>query len=239
MTWVAVGVGAVSLVSSGVKAIGAGKAEKRAKAEGDALRRPFAKVEDEYFQNKNIAEQQAVSGLNATEKGNLQDQRGEAFGSSIDALSRTGGSPNDFSKVISLFNDSLKNEAGLDSQKHAENIDYFMKANADLAGQKTTQWALNEYQPFESQLKSIQDRRAAAITNKNNAINEGVSSLAALSTSINSAVKPGEPAEPGKKVYGSVNPVTTELQDSNIDRSIDVGGSVSGSPQEMGLTFNQ
>jgi hypothetical protein len=217
---VSVGGAAVSLIASGVKYFGAQKEKKQAKAEGAALQRPYEKIPDEYFQNRNIAEQQALSGLSVDEKGYTRDQRGEAFGSAADALSKSGGTPNDYSKVIAAFNDSLKGEAAIDAQQHAKNIEYFMGVNRELAGQKTTQWGVNEYQPFESKLKEIQDRRIAATTNKNNAINEGIGSLAALSTSINSAVQgktktdtPGSPYGPG----GNPNDVDLAPSGPGID----------------------
>lgn len=177
MSWAAIAVGGVSLVTAGVKAVSAGKAAKKAKQEGDALNRPFFKVQDEYYQNKNIAEEQAGSGLPQGVKDYADTERKRELSSSLEALQGGGVDPSVFGKLLSGYNESLGQEAGADSQQHVQNIQYFMQANKDIAGQKTTGFGLNELQPFENKLKEITERRAAAQQNEMNAIDEGIGSI--------------------------------------------------------------
>lgn len=186
MAWVSVAVGAVSLGTSVYKGIKAKNQDNAAAKEGAGLKRPFEKIQDEYFQNRNITAENATGGLSNDEKNYAQEQRDRALGSSLEALKETGGGPNDFARINGIFSDSLKSESVLDAQTHLQNINFFTNANKDLAGQKTTQFGVNELQPYESKLKEIQDRRIAAQTNENNAVDEGIGSLSAIGTSLNS-----------------------------------------------------
>lgn len=182
----AVGVigGAASLLYSGYKAVKAGNDEKSAQGDANNLKRPYEKIQDEYYQNQNTAKELASGGIPIDTKNYLQEQRDRGFSSSADALKQGGGGPNDFAHLNSIYDDSLKNESAEDAQQHFANIQYLMGVNKDIAGQKTTQWGVNEYQPFESKLKEIQDRKVAAKTNQNNAVNEGIGSLTSITTTL-------------------------------------------------------
>jgi hypothetical protein len=216
-TLAAIGVigGVASLGYSVYKDVKAGQENKAATAEGNNLRRPFEQIQPEYYQNKNIATEQAFSGLPVDTKNLLQQQREKAFGTSSDALARSGGNPNDYARLNKIFDDSLLSEAAQDSQFHMENIKYLTGINKDLAGQKTTQWGVNEYQPFESKLKEIQDRKIAAKQNQNNAINEGIGSISAITTAVGNYK--GTPKGDGAQQWDDG---TTQLdvdEQSNVD----------------------
>lgn len=186
-----------SLIGSGYKALKSKSQDRAAAAEGSTLRRPFYQIPTEDIQNKNIWEQQATGGLTADEKTLMGEQRDRGLSASLEALRETGGGPNDFAKINSVFNDSLKSQSALDSQAHLKNIEMFTNANKELAAQKTTAWGVNELQPYESKLKEIQDRRIAAQTNENNAVNEGIGSLSALGTTLNSRNPIANPRQGG------------------------------------------
>lgn len=191
MSWISVGVAGVSAGLSIYKGIKANSADKAAQREGNALKRPAYQIPNEFVENKNIAEQMAGQGLSSAEKQYAGEQRERGLGSSLQALKETGGGPNEFAGLNKVFDDSLRSQSALDAQTHMQNIQFFTKANEDLAGQKVTQWGINELQPYESKLKEIQDRRIAAQTNRNNAVNEGIGSLTAGATSFNSLYKQG------------------------------------------------
>lgn len=185
-TWASVAVAGVSLGTSVYKGIKAKQADKAAAAEGAALKRPNYQVPTEDIINRNIAAEQAGQGLTAGEKQYAGEERERGLSSSAEALKETGGGPNDFAQLNHIFDDSLKNQSALDAKLHHENIEFFTKANQDVAAQKSIQWGVNELQPYESKLKEIQDRRIAAQTNENNAVNEGIGSLTAAATGFNS-----------------------------------------------------
>lgn len=223
MSWVAVGVAGVGVATSVYKGIKAHSAEKAAQREANALKRPAYQVPDEYYQNRNVAGQMAQQGLTSAEKQYAGEQRQEGLSSSLSALKQTGGGPNDFAGLSRIFDESLKSQSALDAQQHMQNINFFTKANEDLAGQKGIKWGLNELQPYESKLKEIQDRRIAAKTNENNAVNEGIGSLSAAATGINSYYKTGGGAVK-QPDYSNLKPYnrTFGLQD--------MGAGSSGSP---------
>jgi hypothetical protein len=230
-SWVSVGVAGGSALLSGYKFLKSKSQDKSAAAEGAALRRPSYQIQPEYYENRNIAAQQATGGLSSAEKTYAGEQRERGLSSSLEALKQTGGGPNDFSQLSHVFDDSLKSQSALDAQLHLKNINFFTQTNKDLAGQKTTQRAVNELQPYETKLKEIQDRRIAAQTNENNAINEEIGSLSAGATGFNSFMKtnpagatspPGPAASPYNRTFGLA----------------DTGGGVAGSPASQFPTID-
>lgn len=211
-TWASTAVAGVSLGASIFKGIKANSADKAAANEGAALKRPSYQIPNEFLENRNIAGQQAQGGLSAAEKQYAGEQRERGLGSSLSSLAQTGGGPNEFAGLNKVFDDSLRSQSALDAQTHMQNIQFFTKANEDLAGQKATQWGINELQPYESKLKEIQDRRIAAQTNRNNAVNEGMGSLTAAATGVNSYLKTKGHAEkdgpnllPYNRAFGLAN----------------------------------
>jgi hypothetical protein len=88
-----------------------------------------------------------------------------------------GGSPNDIARIFSGYNDSIKSLGVGDAEQHLNNIKYFNQVNKDLAGQKTTQWGVNEYKPYQNKLKELTERIAADKINKNNAINDVIGGI--------------------------------------------------------------
>lgn len=223
LTWASVAVAAVGVGTSVYKGIKSSEADKAAAKEGAALKRPFYQIPTEDIQNKNIFEENAGQGLSSGEKNYAQEQRERAFGSSAEALKEGGGGPNDFARLNSIFGDSLKSQSALDAQEHMQNIQMFTKANSDIAGQKSIQWGVNEKQPFESKLEEIQNRRIAAQTNENNALNEGLGSASAVATGINSYFK----TNPGGK-SAAVPPIASPYN-RNFGLA-DTGGGTAGSP---------
>lgn len=179
-------IGGVGLLYSGYKGIKASQEEKKAKQEANALTHPFYKVADEYYQNRNIAEQQASGGLPQGVKDNLDINRKQGLNSSLEALQQVGGGAGGFESLLKGYNDSIGKEASADSEAHINNIQYFMQANKDIAGQKNTGFGLNELQPYENKIKEITERRAAAKINEDNAIQEGLGSLGSIAGSFSS-----------------------------------------------------
>lgn len=200
LTWATVAVGGTSLAISGYKYFHSQAEDKKAAREGQQMKRPFYSVPTEDLINRNIAEGQAQQGLSSAEKQYAGEQRERGLATSGHAISETGAGVNQFGELNQVFADSLKSQSALDAQEHKQNIDFFTKANSEVAAQKGIQWGVNELQPYESKLKEIQDRRIAAKTNENNAINEGLGSMGALSTSLNSVNKTsGQPAAPASQ----------------------------------------
>lgn len=189
-TLAAVGVigGAVSLGYSVYKGVKASSDEKSAQGDANNLKRPYDKISDEHFQNQNLAREQATGGLPIDVKLGMQRDRDRGLSTSLDALKQGGGGPNDFARLNSIYDDSLKNESADDAKQHFANIQYLIGLNKDMAAEKKTAWGVNEYQPYESKLAEIQGRKVAAKTNFNNAVQEGIGSIDSISTTLQNAV---------------------------------------------------
>lgn len=158
--------------------------EKKDEQELDALKQPFYKIQDEFFQNKNIAEGLAGQGLTGDTKNYVTTESQRGLGTSLGALSEAGGDPNNFAKVLSTYNDSITKNASLDAETHLKNIDYFFNANKDLAGQKITKQSLDELQPYERKLKELTERKAADETSAYNGANLITGSVNAAGTAM-------------------------------------------------------
>lgn len=139
---------------------------KQDKADLSNLKQPFYKIQSEYEQNRNIAAAEAGGGLPSATKDNFINESQRGLNSSVSALLQGGG---DLNMISSLFDKYDRNAAGLaseDAQAHQKNIQYFMNANKDLAGQKTTQFVVNELQPYENKLKELTQRVSADKANE-------------------------------------------------------------------------
>lgn len=157
--------------------------EKKDKAALDALKQPFYQVQSEFYQNKNIASQQAGQGLpTATRQYETQEAQW-GLGAGLDAILRAGGGVNDAALLTQGYNNQIGKIGSQDAEAHMNNLQYFMKANADLAAEKTKQWTINEYQPYEAKLKELKQNIQTDEQNKWAGISGAVGSLSAGGTS--------------------------------------------------------
>jgi hypothetical protein len=161
--------------------------EKKSKAELERLQRPFYDIQNEFYQNRNMAAQQAQGGLTSTAKDYYTSQTERGLGSGVQAILGVGGDAGDISKLFDRFSQSTFNVAAADSEAQAKNIQYFMDTNKDLAGQKITQWSLNELQPYEDKLAQLTERIKADEQNKFGGVNTAIGSLTAAGTSLSNA----------------------------------------------------
>ncbi len=161
--------------------------ERKAKAELEGLSRPFYKVQDEFYQNRNMAAQQAQGGLTSAAKDYYTTQSERGMGAGVQAILASGGSGADISKLFDTFSRSTFNAAAYDSEAQAKNIQYYMDTNKELAGQKITQWSLNELQPYEDKLSQLTQRISADEQNKYGGLNTAIGSLTAAGTSMSNA----------------------------------------------------
>lgn len=172
------------ILAGGAETISGAVNLKRDKAALSALHAPFFRVQDEYYQNKNITQSEAGQGYTSAAKDYLTSESQKGLGTSLSALTQSGASPNDISKLFGVFRNSINNTAAQDSEMQMKNIKYFMDANKDLAAQKTTQWAINEEKPYEQQLKQITERIAADKSNIWGGVGTALGSTSALGTSL-------------------------------------------------------
>lgn len=191
-------VGVAGLASSLISHHKDAEAEKK-------LRDPFYKVQDEYVENRNEAAVMASGGTPDATKNYMTGELQRGLGSTVGAIGRTGGGINEASLLLDQYNRGLEGIGAQDAQQHLDNIKYFHKVNADLAGQKTMQWSINKYQPYEEKLKALKQAEA---TDKQNEWN----SIASIGTSGVSAVTGGQNAALLKKLFAQKNQVADPYQ---------------------------
>lgn len=167
---------------------GANSEIKKAEEERSRLKQPFYKIQDEYFQNRDIAGNLAGQGLTDSAKNYLTTESQRGFGSAVGATQQAGGvGGNDAGKLLDVYLKSIDKTAAEDAQMKIGNIQNFMNVNKELAGQKTMKWTLDEYQPYQRKLKEITERINAAKQNKNNALNTAIGSLGAGGTALSNS----------------------------------------------------
>lgn len=186
MAWATVAVEGGALIAGGIKTISSANKAKRDRATADQMKQPFLKLQDEYLQNRNMAEMLATGGMPIDTKNFISTERDRGLSTSLGALTKAGAGPNDIAALNDSYDKSVLNQASQDAQQHLKNIGYYMDTNKDVAGQKTTQYGVNELQPYEAKLKEITERRKADQENLWSGISEIIGSAGALSTTLNS-----------------------------------------------------
>lgn len=207
------------IVKGAVDTFSAMHDKKNAQSELDNLSIPFYKVQNEFYQNNNLAAQQAQSGLTTASKDFLSTENQRGVGAGVSAILSSGGSAGDISKLFDSYSRSSFNAAAADSEAQQKNIQYYMDTNKDLAGQKITQWSLNEYQPYENKLKQLTERLGAAKLNISGGVNTAIGSLSAYgtATSNNSLIaseigKNNSQADVYKRMFAkSTDPFATSI----------------------------
>jgi len=150
--------GILAGLAGGAQAIGGAIGLGKDKDELNRLAPAFYKVQDEYYDNYNQASQMAGQGLTANAKDYYGDMAGRGLGTAVSGTLQAGGSVNDISKIFDSYNNSIRTLGVQDSEAQIGNIKYFQQVGKDLAGQKTQQWVINEYAPYQNKLKELTKR---------------------------------------------------------------------------------
>lgn len=229
------------VVVAGAKIFAAAKKDKADKAELARLKPSFYKIQDAYYQNRNIAESRASGGLDAADQFELgEGQRG--LSSVFSNINQAGGmSVNKAGELLDSYNKNIRS-IGVDSaEKQAKNIEYFMQKNKDLAGQQTTQWGVNEYAPYENKLKQLQQSRQVNQQNIWSGVGDVAGAISSYATGqqnqgmINRLFKNSDPYATGGGDAGYSAPTSQVVQgDTSIDTSRNLPAQ-----QSLNLQFNQ
>lgn len=158
---------------------------KKARNELEGLEQPFYKIQEELFQNRNLAAQQAQMGVPQATMDYITSETQRGLGSSVSALRQTGGSANNVSDLFAQYQRGIQQNAAMDAQQRVANLGGFLKENQELAGQKTMQWAINEFQPFQNKVQALQGR----IAQGNQMIGGGLSNVLGGAASYGTATQ--------------------------------------------------
>ena len=150
--------------------------EKKDQAALNSLKTPFFKIQDEYYQNRNQAEALAGSGLPPAQRDYMTQGAQQGLGAGLSAILQAGGDVNAASMLVHNYNNEIGKIGAEDAAQHLANIQYFHKLNSDLAGEKTKQWTINEYQPYEAKLKELKQNVATDEANKWGGLTSAISS---------------------------------------------------------------
>ena len=177
-------------IAAGASALGGVvKLFKSSSASADAKRRaklnvrPKFDIQDEYFNNVDLASSQAQDGLSESSKNYYQTNAERGLGSSLGALLSTGGGINSIPELYDKFDRNSAAIAAQDSQLKTQNIQNLMQQNNVLADQKTQKWVLNKYQPFLDEAKSIAGQKQEAASLFNGGLNDVTGAITAFATS--------------------------------------------------------
>jgi len=184
-------IAAITAVSAGLSAAEGGfqlfdslSKAKKDKEELARLKTPFYNIQNEYLQNRNIAENMAQGGLPQETKDYLTTESQRGLASTISAGLQSGADLNTLARYQDSYNRSIDATGAQDAETKLNNTKYFMSANADVAGQKTIQQIINEFQPYQNKLAELTGRRAADETSAYNGANSLIGSLSAFGTSM-------------------------------------------------------
>lgn len=158
--------------------------EARKKRELAKLQMPFYNIQNEYYQNRNIAANEAQGGLPAATKDYLTSESQRGLGAGVSGILQSGGSPNDINKIFDSYNRNIDRTVAEDATAHTNNIQFYINQNANLAGQKNIQWALNKKQPYEEKLKQLTEGIAADKQNAFGGASTALGATASLGTSL-------------------------------------------------------
>lgn len=172
------------IVEGVAQAFGGSKAKRKKEEELSKLKRPFYKIQDEYYQNKNLTGINAETGLPTATKDYYTTEAQRGLGAGINAIEVAGGDPNNISKLYDTYERGISKVASEDADAHVKNLQYFMTANKDLAGQKNIAFGVNELQPYEQKVKQLTEDIKAEEQNKWNGINTALGSLSGLGNDI-------------------------------------------------------
>ena len=147
---------AVGLVQTGIGLVQSSKARR----ELEGLEQPFYKIQNELFQNRNLAANQAQMGVPQATMDYMTGETQRGLGTSVSALRQTGGSANNVADLFAQYQRGIQQNAAMDAQQRVANLGSFLKENQEIAGQKTMQWTINEFQPFQNKTAMLQNQIA-------------------------------------------------------------------------------
>lgn len=147
--------------------------------------RPQRSTDPLYLQNQQLAAQGAEQGLSNQERNAFDTEIGQNTASGINAVEKTGGSPNLISKLVNQNNDPFLKELALDAQTKRGNMENLYKANDAVANQNNINWDYNINIPFQQKYNQAVNQTNSGAINAFGGTQQAGSALAAGSTSYN------------------------------------------------------
>jgi len=162
MTWIAVGVGVAGLAYSVYSSEHAkSQANKAQKAEQDAINNgPKYQVQDEAYQNRNIAEGQAFGRNRAIQmqQQNIGQEASNAGAAARDVSSSTSDLLSTIAAINANKNTNLRGLAQDEAQVQQQNLGSLYNANNNLIDEKDKAWNYNSNMPYQMKIAMLRDK---------------------------------------------------------------------------------
>lgn len=142
--------------------------------------RPTYDIQQQYYDNQNLAASQAQTGLSDAERNYYNTNAERGLSSGIGAALQTGQGPN---AVGGLYDSFLRGQgaiANTSDQLKTQKLATLMQANNALADQETQKWALDKYEPFKDEAKAIAGQKTAGQQQTNDGLNTIAGSVSSL-----------------------------------------------------------
>lgn len=133
--------------------------------------RPSYNIQQQYYDNQNLAASQAQTGLSDAERNYYNTNAERGLSSGIGAALQTGQGPN---AVGGLYDSFLRGQgaiANTSDQLKTQKLATLMQANNALADQETQKWALDKYEPFKDEAEAIAGQKTAGQQQVNDGLN--------------------------------------------------------------------
>lgn len=171
-----------SLIAAGVSAAvkgGTGIGQLiHSKKLGKSAVLPSFDIQQEYFDNRDIAASMAQRGLTDKALNYYTSEAERGLGSATGALLQSGGGINSFQQLYDTFGRGTAAVATEDAELQNKNILHFMDRNDVVAKQKVQKWVIEKYQPYKDTVAAAASERAAGLQNITGALNEGAAAAA-------------------------------------------------------------
>lgn len=145
--------------------------------------RPWYNIPTEYYQNDNLAAQQAETGLSPSSINFYNTNANRGLTTGTNAILEGGGDVDNLAKIYDQFSQGLSQETAEDQNLKSQHLNTFINANKDLAGQQTQQWSLNYYDPYKDTAQLASAEKAGGQQQIQSGIGELVGTASALSKS--------------------------------------------------------
>lgn len=175
--------------------------------------RPTFDIQQEYFDNRDIAAERAQHGFGEESLDFYSDQAGRGLSTSLSSLLQGGGGINSVQGVLDTYQQGIRSVAAQDAQLQNENIRYFIDRNADVAKQKVQKWVIDKYEPFKDTAAAAAQERAAGFQNISTGLGEATATASSFATGNlyegllkNPAAPPAAAAGDSTSYYNGYNP---------------------------------
>ena len=146
--------------------------------------RPQYSIQNEYYDNVDIASYLAQQGLTQESKNYYDNAANRGLSRATDVSLQTGGGINSFANIYDTYLQGQYKVAAEDSQLQTQNYQNLIQQNLNLAGQETMKWSINELEPYKDRMKAAAAAADASAKNIFGGINSVIGAGATAATAL-------------------------------------------------------